>query len=333
MTGDQPLERWARELAERHGLEVQDELRRTTHDTADDLRNLIWEVAYEGRPALLKVYDDDVVNLEPHTLRAFHEASRSTRLLAPELYLGESVSPTKGWLVIEKMPDDGRFFDSPLSPADRERFVDMFCEYRRNFPREPNRRLTLAEAQDAFHFHAFRLMQAVDTASTRELRRAYAGEPTVLEHDALLPRIAAVTDHLREVFGGRGLYWGHGHFKADDLYEYADGERCAIVDFGHAKMVPPGYEPALAIWWDQMVIAPQADYDRWRAEIDEWAGRFLEAEPELDRSTLFAALLERSLATVLESIAVEEDLADEERQERLRLHYRLIDELTVTAGG
>ena len=323
----QPLERWAREIVEDHGLDLMEEIRRTTHDLSDELRNLIWAVGHEGKPAVLKVYDDDVTNVEADSLRAFAEANRSTKLTAPELYLAETVSLTKGWLVIEKLPDEGRFFESPLEPKERELFVELFCEYRRNFPRRPNRPLALVESQDAFRFHSFRLMQALDTASTREQRRAFDGDSPVLEENELLPRLEAVMVRLDEVFKGRALHWGHGHFKPADLYEFPGGERWALTDFGHTKMLPEGYEPALAIWWDQMVIAPDEDYARWRAQIDGWAQGFLNAEPDLDEGLLSASLLERALTAVLEAIPLEEDLSDDEQRTRLELHYRLIDEL------
>jgi len=324
---DQPLERWAQDISRQHQLEIRTELRRTTHDLSDRLRNLIWEVTYQGRPAVLKVYDDDVANVEAESLRAFQERNRSTFLTCPELYLWETVSLTKGWLLIEKLPDQGRFLESPLPASERQLFVQLFCEYRDNFPRTPNRPLALAESQDAFRFHAFRLMQALETASTREQQRAFDGEPPVLERDELLPRIDAAITRLEQVFTGRGLHWGHGHFKPDDVYEFAGARRWAITDFGHTKMLPEGYEPALVIWWDQLIAAPAANYGHWRSEIDDWARRFRDAEPQLDVETLSASLLERSLAAVLGSIAIEDDLGPDQR-DRLRLHYQLIDELT-----
>jgi hypothetical protein len=152
-------------------------------------------------------------------------------------------------------------------------------------------------------------------------------EPPVLEHDELLPRLEAVMDRVRAVFRGRELHWGHGHFKPADLFEYSDG-RWAITDFGHTKMPPEGYEEELAIWWDQMIMGVSEDYDRWRADIDDWAQRFLRAEPELDRELLTAGLLEPALASVLESNALEDKMAPEERRHRLDLHYRLIDDLS-----
>ncbi len=325
--GAQPLEQWAREIAQQNGLEVRQELRRTTHDLSDRLRNLIWEVDYQGRPGVLKVYDDDVANVEAESLQAFQEANRSTLLTCPELYLSDTVSPSKGWLVIEKLPDEGRFLESPLKPRERERFVELFCEYRRNFPREPNRPLALVESQDAFRFHVYRLMQALETASTREQQRAFEGDPPVLEREQILPRLDAVMDCLSAVFTGRNLHWGHGHFKPSDVYEFRGGRRWAITDFGHTKMLPEGYEPAVAIWWDQMITAPYDDYAVWRAEIDDWARRFLDAEPNLDSDVLSASLLERALATVLESIAIEDQLSGREQRERVQLHYRLIDDL------
>jgi hypothetical protein len=170
-------------------------------------------------------------------------------------------------------------------------------------------------------------MQALETASTREQQRAFAGEPAALEHGELLPRLEAAMDRIRAVFKGRELHWGHGHFKPSDLFEYVD-DRWAITDFGHTKMLPEGYDEALAIWWDQMIMASPQDYDSWRADIDDWARRFLNAEPELDPALLSSGLLERALATVLEWIALEDDMAPEERRHRLDLHYRLIDDLS-----
>ena len=322
---ERPLDAWAQDICTRHGLRPRKELRRTTHDLSDRLRNLILEVEHGDRPAVLKVYDDDVVNVEAESLRDFHESNRSHRLIAPALYLFETTTLTKGWLLIEKLPEDGRFLESPID--DRASFVELFCEYRRNFPRRPNRPLALAELQDAYRFHSFRTMQALETASTREQERAFADEPAVLEHDELLPRLEAVMDRARAVFRGRELHWGHGHFKPSDLFEFADG-RWAITDFGHTKMLPEGYEEALAIWWDQMIMGPAEDYDAWRADIDDWMRRFADAEPELDGDLLATGVLERALATVLESIALDDDTPPDERRQRLELHYRLIDDVS-----
>jgi hypothetical protein len=324
---EQPLDAWGQEICASHGLRLISELRRTTHDLSDRLRNLIWEVEHEGRPAVLKIYDDDVVNVEAESLRAFHESNRSQVLTAPKLYRFETTSLTKGWLLIEKLPDDGRFLESPLSEGERARFVELFCEYRRNFPRRPNRPLALAEAEDAYRFHSYRTMHALETASTREQQRAFDGEPAVLEHGELLPRLEASMDRIRTLFKNRELHWGHGHFKPSDLFEHPGGG-WTITDFGHTKMLPEGYEEALAIWWDQMITGPPQDYERWRADIDDWAQRFLDAEPRLDRDLLSASLLERALATVLESIALEDDVAPQDRAHRLGFHYRLIDDLS-----
>jgi hypothetical protein len=322
----QPLEAWANEIAERHGLRRREELRRTTHDLSDRLRNLIWDVEYEERPAVLKVYDDDVVNVEAESLRAFHESNRSELLTAPELYLFDVVSLTRGWLLIEKLPDEGRFLESPLDAGERPRFVELFCEYRRNFPRRPNRPLALAEAQDAYRFFSYRAMQALETASSREQQRAFDGDRTVLEHDELLPRLEAAMDRVRAVFKGRELHWGHGHFKPSDVFAYGDG-RFALTDFGHTKMLPDGFEEAIVIWWDQMVVGAPQSYDEWRSAIDDWAEQFLAAEPELDPRQLWAGVLDRALSNVLETIALDDEMDAEERRHLLGLHYRLIDDL------
>jgi hypothetical protein len=108
---------------------MREELRRTTHDLTGELRDLIWEVERGRRAAVLKVYDDDVVNVEAESLRV-HESNCSRTLTAPDLYRFETVSLTKGWLLIEKLPDQGRFLESPLDRRERDTFVELFCEYR-----------------------------------------------------------------------------------------------------------------------------------------------------------------------------------------------------------
>ena len=327
---EHPLERWAHEICAQHGLVFREELRRTTHDLSAELRNLIWDVEQDDRRAVLKVYDDDVVNVEAESLRDFHRSNRSGVLTAPDLYLYEIASLTKGWLLIERLGNDGHFLESPLEEGARERFVELFCEYRRNFPQGPNRPLALAEMQDAYRFHSFRTMQSLEKASTREQQRAFAGDPAVLEQSEVLPRLERAMDFIRAAFKERALHWGHGHFKANDVFVHGDG-RWTITDFGHTKMLPEGYEEALAIWWDQMVTPVPGGYGPWRAAIDDWVRRFLDAEPELDPDLLQASLLERALATVLESIALADDMAPQDRRARLERQYRLIDELSSAA--
>jgi hypothetical protein len=112
------------------------------------------------------------------------------------------------------------------------------------------------------------------------------------------------------------------------VYEYASGDRWALTDFGHTKMLPDGYEPAFAVWWDRMMEAPPAEYRRWRAEIDDWSARFVDRIDDLTEEIMCASLLERSLATVLEWLALEDELPDDERNARLELHERLIDDLS-----
>ena len=120
--------------------------------------------------------------------------------------------------------------------------------------------IALAEGQDAYRFYSVRTMQGLANASAREQQRAFAGEPAVLEPEELLPRLEATLDHIRAVCKGRELHWGHGHFKPADLFAYCDG-RFAITDFGHTKMLPDGFEEALAIWWDQLIATEPDSYD------------------------------------------------------------------------
>jgi hypothetical protein len=311
----------------RHDLELIEEIRRSTYDFSERLRNIVFEVRHEGRPAVMKIYDDELINVEADSLQQFHERNRSEFLTAPQLYLHEVTSLTSGWLVIEKLPDEGRFLESPLERPDRERFVEAFMEYRANFPRTPNRPLALAESQDAFQFHNFRLVSALERASIRERERAFEQQQTVLERDEFMPRMKHVLATLRAILDGKPLHWAHGHFKPIDVYEFPGGDRWALTDFGHTNMLPDGYEPAFAIWWDRMIIGVEPDFEDWRRRIDEWVTRFVDRVPDLDPDVMRASVLERALSSILESIVVARDMGDEERSHRLEFHYRLIDEL------
>jgi hypothetical protein len=287
----------------------------------------MYAAEHHGRPAILKLYDDEVVSVEGESLRQFHDHNRSEILTAPELYGYETASLTRGWLLIERLPDEGTFLQSPLSEHDRAQFVKIFVDYRANFPHEPNRPLAFAECDDAYQFHAFRLMRSVETASTVEQYREFTGQDRILDATAFTRRVVRALEHIHAVLAGQPLHWGHGHFKPNELYHHPEGERWALTDFGHTKMLPPGYEPALVVWWDQMMEAPASDYQSWRSEIDDWIDHFVHALDGLTDDVMRASLVERSLTTVLEWLVTDEDLPADERNAHLERHERFIDEL------
>jgi hypothetical protein len=77
------------------------------------------------------------------------------------------------------------------------------------------------------------------------------------------------------------------------------------------------------------VLEPASCSPGWRGRWTACGRRlFLDAEPDLDRDLLRAGLVERALATVLESIALDDDSKPDERRHRPELHYRLIDDLS-----
>ena len=92
------LDERAHEVMARHDLELVEEIRRTTYDFSDRLRNVIFEVRHQRRPAIMKIYDDELINVEADSLRQFHASNHSRCLTAPQLYLHEITSLTSGWL-------------------------------------------------------------------------------------------------------------------------------------------------------------------------------------------------------------------------------------------
>lgn len=323
------LEVLAQEVATAHGIEVGEVIHRTEYFHTNRLRNLIFDATYQGHPVVFKLYDDIVVNVEPESMQVYAAVNKSELLRPPKYYVGEALSLTKGWLVMEKLAAaDGAFWKGQLEPDQRKQFVKLFAEYRANFPRQPNRPLALAEQADAIDYHAYRLVQALDKASSKEQQRAFAGKPTVLDSAEFIDRWQRALGRFRQVFSERPLHWGHGHFKAIDVFARKDGT-FVLTDFGHTKMLPDGYEPALAIWWDQMVANdPTQPFDEWLAQIQDWTRLFAAQIDEAQDPEVFAAnLIERAMAAIMTNVVTQDDMPDDEQQARVTQLYRLIDTL------
>lgn len=328
---EQTLHQWAQHLAQQTGFKLGQCIYQGEYYTKDKVRDVIYDGAYHGKPAVLKVYDDPRLTDEPAALAAFHQYNTSTILTAPQLYASEMVSPQKGWLIMEKLPDGGQFFASPLKPQEREQFVQLFVEYRRNFPATPTRPLTLAENLPAHEFHLFRISRWFELATTKEQARAVAGEQQLFNASEFIPQYLRGLALIRREFSQRSMVWCHGHFKPKELYQAADDNRFYLTDFAHTKLYPEGYELAFIVWSDWLMGGDwRMDYGQWKQGVNSWLELFSPVASQLNISEvdrlMTASLTERVIGSLLADICAT-DRPRNESLARTALLSRLLNEL------
>jgi hypothetical protein len=327
---EEAFQAWAKDIAQKTGFQLGERLYRGTYYRADVVRDMIFEGVWQGRPAVLKLYDDPRLSNEGAALQAFHENNKSAWLTAPALYAFEAVSAKRGWLVMERLPEPGSFFQSPLSLAEKKVFFDVYREYRRHFSLEATRPLTLVEQLPAGEFHRTRIAQWFRLANDREAERVAAGEEKVLFASEILPLYTQAMEVIRTEFDRRRMVWCHGHVKPKEIYRTLDG-RWYLTDFAHTNLYPEGYELAFIIWADQLMVADwRLSYAEWRRGIDEWLEVFradaAAASTQSFEGLMRASLLERCLGTILADLAAA-DRPREEQEGRLKHLTRFIRDL------
>lgn len=308
------------------------ELGEKIYESGDGNRNVIYAGTFKSEPAVLKVYRDHRINDEPRSLERFHEDNRSEVITAPRLYASEIIDHHAGWLVMERL-EGGEFLGSPLDDAGKERFADILAEYHERCQWRPTRPLTLAERLPANEYHRYRISRWLRMAVEADAARQEKEEVPVLDPDEFVPRFTRGLALIDEAFDDAKMTWGHGHLKPKDVY-VKDG-KVYLTDFGHAKMHPPGYEPAFAVWSDVLMAEDwsETDYAKFRAKVARWEGLFRERADALgmgDFDTVWrASLAERCLGMLTADIAASGKPSDTERIARRDLVYRLLDEQLI----
>lgn len=323
----------ADEIAESTGLVLGKEIYRANYYSPDLVRDLIVEGTYEGKPVVLKIYDDQRITDEPFSQVMFNKVNTSDLLVAPEVYTYEVESPHSGWFIMEKLPEGSESFPQPVT--DKEEFAHLFLEYRRHFPTEPTRPLLLAEQLPADEYHVYRIGRWLELGTAKEADEARNGRPPILEPKEFLPRHAAGLDIIRKEFSNRKMVWCHGHFKPHELFRIPGEQRYFLTDFAHSKMYPEGHEFAFMIWADWIIPADwTVPYEQWKTGVVEWIEVLRPVAEELGctgyDSLIRASLVERLFGTILADVCAGER-PREEKEMRLPLLYRLFDELAAGA--
>lgn len=326
------LRAWADELCHQTGFQRNEELYSGTYYDRDNLRNLILGGTYQGQPAVLKLYDDPRLCYEPRGLQAFHEHNRSQILTAPKLYASHMLSPKKGWLIMERLPDGGEWCPRPMSLEQRETFLRLFLEYRQSFPTQAPFTLTFGERLSAGEFHSQRIARWVQLTNDREEASLLAGEPVVLEAATFVPDYERALVAIRRQFSGRPMIWCHGHFKHREVYILDGGKRAYLIDFAHVKMYPIGYELAFMAWADWIMTDTwKLDQTAWQQGIRSWIETLvpiaLRLGYERPEDLVRVSLLERVIGSVLADVTGS-DRPHTEKQGYLRHLLPLMQELT-----
>jgi hypothetical protein len=322
---------WAKEIIKKTGFVLDREIQRGYYYTADKVRSINFGGKYKNKPAILKVYDDPRLTSEPMDLIAFNRQNKSKILKAPAVYDYQMISAKKGWLIMEKIPANARCFVRPINPKTRREIIDLYWEYRKNFPTKPTRKLTLVENLSACDFHVFRINRWLQLANDKEAERALEKKKPILNPKEFIPRFEKGMDSIRKEFKNRKMVWCHGHFNPAEIFKSPKDNTYYLLDFAHTKMYPEGYELAFIVWSDWITNADwKKPYVEWKKGIKEWVAEIGRIAGKLKiknfQSLMRASLIERCLGTILADICAT-GKPEKEQRKRISLIYRFLDEV------
>ncbi|MCC6643406.1 hypothetical protein IT411_01535, partial [Candidatus Peregrinibacteria bacterium] len=246
------LEKIIEQVTKKLSLTNLQEIYRGYYYSQDHVRNIIFKCEYQGKQAVLKVYDDPRESREPTALIAFHQHNKSQLLKAPTVYAHEEISANTGWLLMEKLPDSAQRFEKNLSDQGRKEFLQMFLEYRLNFPTETVLEKSLPEYLNSTNFHLFRINRWLELATKQNSNYFLQTGQHITDPQILISKLQYSLNLIREVFMDRPMLWSHGHFKNHELFKVSDQEYW-LLDFAHSKLFPQGYELAFMIWSDYLM--------------------------------------------------------------------------------
>ncbi len=325
-----PIHVWAKEIATQQNFSDPKLIYQGGHYAKEDVRNVIYEGLYQGKLAVLKVYDDPRHSDEPISQKRYLEDNASVILTAPEVYAYEIVTPNKGWFIMEKLPESGSFFTTPLSENDRKEFLNIFVEYRKNFPRKATREILLVENLPAHEFCAFRIGRWLEFVTKQELKSIFKDEQPLLDRNVFIPLYAKAMEVLRLEFSKREMIWCHGHFKPQEIYKVSD-DKYYVTDFAHTRLYPEGYEFGFIIWADYLMSADWSEsYESWKRGVRVWFDALRPVADELGIARyddlIRASMIERVLGTILADVHAS-DIPNKNKIHRIEYLQKLLREL------
>lgn len=324
------LRTFAKKECKKAGFKISKKIYQGEYYSKDNIRNIIYSGIYKNKPAVIKIYDDPRITDEPISLNNFHKNNKSKLIIAPKLYNYKIFTPNKGWLIIEKLPNNGNFYNSPLKPSQRSEFLKLYLEYRENFPNKPTRKLTLAENLNSAQFHVFRINRWFELANNKELERTTKKQKVILDNNFIKLYNFAINLITKE-FKFRKMVWCHGHFKPKEIFKSPDQNFYYLTDFAHTHLYPQGYELAFIIWADWFMTASwKTKYSEWKKGVDAWYNeciKILKTQKIKNPNNLMkASLAERIIGSILADITAS-DRPIREQTERIKKLSKLFYDL------
>lgn len=322
------LDIWAEEIFKKTGFIPKKEIKRGIYYSKNNIRDLIFEGEYKGKPAILKIYNDPRITDEPLAQIRFNKQNKSKILKAAEVYDYQMESPNRGWLIMEKLPLR-ESFKRPLNPGQREEFLNAYLEYRKNFPTKPERKLELAENLPANKFHIFRIARWFQLAHNKEAELSMAGKKPIIKPKEFIPRYIKALDLIEKEFKNRKMIYCHGLFNPTKIFKGENGYY--LIDFGHNKMYPEGYELSFILWSDWLMEANwKMNFVSWEKGVNEWLALIRKTAQKLKiknfNSLIKACLAERIMGSILADICATER-PRKEKETRIKLLYQLFDKV------
>lgn len=319
----------AKQIARQNNFKINKLIHTGFYYKKENIRNLIFSGKYKNQPAVLKVYNDSRISLEATAHKYFLTKNKSQIILAPKIYKHKILSSHTGWIIEQQIPKSAKQLKSPLDQIDRQKFTELYFEYRKNFSNKPNRQLNLVENLPADKFHLFRLSRWFELATASEIDRQIKNQKTILNFSEFLKYYLIGIKIIEKEFKNQPMIWCHGHFRPKALFQ--DRDKYYLFDFSQSKMYPQGYELAFIIWADYLMPSNYSQhYSIWKKPIFEWVKIFEPVAKKLKiknyNKLIRASLIERILGTILADVCAGE-LPDLEKRKRIKHLYQLFDEV------
>lgn len=324
-----PLEVEAKRVAEEQGFMIEKEIYRGSYYAKGHVRNLIYAGEFKGQAAVLKIYNDPRLTDEPRSLAAFHQHNTSQKLGAPKLYASALTSVFAGWMIVERLPEGGSFFQTPMSTQARREFLEVYLEYRSHFPGQPTRELELAEQLPADEFTSARMSRWAAMAHEKDAVRAKRGGQRLFSSKDVARYVKGIR-LIRAGMQERPMVWCHGHFKPQEVYKTKEG-KYYLLDFAHTHLFPQGYEFAFMVWADQlMTVNEETTLEQLSGSVASWITDFTPIAKQFGwkefEQLARVSILERLLGTVLADIGSSDQPLPVMRQ-KIDLLWKLFDQL------